>query len=105
LIYRLANSQGIHILPVHKTNYLKHQQEAFDALIKIDDPNKARFDDGDYSFKTYDELKQLFSEYPFVFDNLNKAFSKVEFNFNHKTFELPKVLDDKTVISDLYLKD
>ncbi len=105
LINRLANSQGIHILPVHKTNYLKHQQEAFDALIKIDDPNKARFDDGDYSFKTYDELKQLFSEYPFVFDNLNKAFSKVDFNLNHKTFELPKVLDDKTVISDLYLKD
>ncbi|PKK87255.1 MAG: DNA polymerase III subunit alpha, partial [Tenericutes bacterium HGW-Tenericutes-8] len=105
LLKRLATAHSIKLLPVHKTNYLKHQKEAYDALIKIENPANERYDDGDFSFKTYQELQSLFSEYPEVFTNLDDAFRYVDFNFDHKTFELPKVRDDSSVQSHVYLKD
>ena len=99
----LAKQYNVGILPIHQTNYID-DSEAYDALIKIENQDRVRYDDGDFSLPSYTDLTQSFSEYNHVFKTLEKTFQKIDFIPEKKVFELPNPLE-KGMSSKDYLKD
>jgi DNA polymerase III subunit alpha len=103
-IYQLSENTNVIILPIHQTSYLDDDSmAAYAALIKIDNESNEIIEGSNYQFLNQDELKKLFLDYPFVFDNLEKVISKITFNYENPKFEMPVFEIEKGSSKD-YLK-
>lgn len=103
VLVEFAKNLQIPVLPLHQTNYLD-DPASYDALIKIENLENTRFDDGDFRLLSYKSLVQSFSDYPFVFKHLDKVFKEVTFIPQKHVFELPNPLD-KSLSTKTYLQD
>ncbi|MCU0104380.1 DNA polymerase III subunit alpha [Acholeplasma vituli] len=99
----LSLEYTIDMLPIHQANY-EGDVAPYDALIQIEQSERRRFDEGDFSLPTYEKLIQSFSEYKVVFNNLNRVFEHVNFSPEKLNFELPNPLEPG-ISSKVYLKD
>lgn len=89
-LFVLAEQLSIPLLPLHQTSYLeKEGKEVYEALIKIDDENHTVPEDANFALLSKHELMDLFSEYSYVFDSLQKVFQAIDFEFSKPHFEMP----------------
>ncbi len=88
---KLGDKLDVMLLPLNYVAYKKEQTEAYDAIIKVQNPNNTRIDDMDLSLITKDELKSRYVDYLEVFDNLKKVYSLFKFKYRKRRFTLPKV--------------
>ena len=102
-IKALSNEYKIDMLPLHQANYLD-DVEAYDALIKIEHSERVRYDEGDFSLPSFEQLKQSFSEYASVFKTMETVFSKINFVPEKVMFKLPNPLEPG-ISSKAYLQD
>jgi DNA polymerase-3 subunit alpha len=102
-IAQMAQQYQIGLLPLHMSNYID-DQASYDALIKIENQDRIRYDDGDFGLPSYEQLIQSFSEYKMVFSSLEQAFNAVKYVPEKAVFELPNPLE-KGISSKSYLKD
>ena len=102
-LQKLSEEYNIALLPIHQANYID-DQAPYDALIQIEQSDRRRFDEGDFSLPTYEKLIQSFSEYKTVFNNLSRVFEGVNFSPEKLNFELPNPLEPG-ISSKTYLKD
>lgn len=104
IMSQLAERNTLKLLPLHQTSYLKDEdKEAYKALLKIDEKNRDIHETANYKFLDQEELKALFIDYPYVFDNANKVVEQITFDFNMPSFDMPSY-DTKGASSDAYLK-
>jgi len=107
----LSEKTGIKIVASNDVHFLKAEDaEAHDRLIclntgkELDDPDRLRYTKQEY-FKTEEEMRELFPDYPEAVDNTMEIASKVEnYELNHEPimpeFPIPDEFDSK----DDYLK-
>lgn len=89
-LFRLSEHLQIPLLPIHQTSYVeKDDKEVYEALIKIEDEKNEVIEDALYHFLNREQLMDLFSEYPFVFDNLKDVFMSISFIYEKPSFEMP----------------
>ena len=103
-LYQIAESMGVKLLPLHQTSYLNESDKpAYEALLKIGKLDQTIPEDANYKFLSQKELKALFIDYPFVFDNANELAKSISFSWQDPTFDMP-VYDTKGASSKDYLK-
>ncbi|MCR3906810.1 MAG: DNA polymerase III subunit alpha [Tenericutes bacterium] len=89
-LYDLSEKTKVKLLPIHQTSYLtKDDREAYEALVKIDDEKNEIPKDSNYAFLGKKELMKLFSDYPFIFDTLNKVIESISYQWVQPKFEMP----------------
>lgn len=102
---KIAEEIKIKLLPIHKTLYLNHDDRfVFEAFIQIDQANNKLDESADYSMFDQNQLKQLFSEYLFVFDHLEQWVKDIAFDLKLPKFSLPKYPLKNNESSKTYLE-
>ena len=115
-----ANEGLIHIskelnIPVVATNdvhYLtKEESHAHEALLCIQtqttlmDPNRMRFSTNEFYFKSADEMKNLFKDYPDAIKNSIEIAERCNLEINFKELHLPKFNVPNNSDKETYLKE
>lgn len=107
----LSEQTGIKVVASNDVHFLKAEDaEAHDRLIclntgkELDDPDRLRYTKQEY-FKTEEEMRELFSDYPEAVDNTMEVAGKVEnYELDHEPimpeFPIPEEFKDK----DEYLR-
>ncbi|TNF08850.1 MAG: DNA polymerase III subunit alpha, partial [Bacillota bacterium] len=91
ILKEMADKAGVLLLPLHQTSYINHEdEEAYEALIKIDSEHNEKIKDANYTFMTKNELIELFQDYPFVFKNLSDFIQSISYTYQPPTFEMPE---------------
>ena len=104
MIERLANEKEVLVVPLSKTLYYhKYDKELYEYLCKIDG-RLANIEDDDYSLKTKEELEQDFIMYPYVFDNLEKLISTINFALPETKVKLPTYPNKMNMSSHDFLR-
>ncbi len=90
VMYQLSEQVNIKMVPLHQTSYFKKEdRDVYEALIKIDDDKNEMPKDADYAFMSKEELIQMFSDYPYVFDSLKLMIDSVVYEWEEPHFEMP----------------
>lgn len=86
----MAEKAHVKVLPLHQTSYIhKDDEDAYEALIKIEDEKNEKIKDAHYAFLSKNEIIELFADYPFVFDHLKEFISKITYTYAMPTFDMP----------------
>lgn len=89
-LVKMAEKAQVKVLPLHQTSYIhKDDEDAYEALIKIDDEKNEKIKDANYAFLSKNELIELFSDYPFVFNNLKEIVKEVTYTYAMPKFDMP----------------
>ncbi len=89
-LYQLSEQVGIKMLPIHQTSYLeKEDRDVYEALIKIDDEKNEMPKDANYQLLDQNELKEMFSDYLFVFDSLSDVIETITYTWEPPVFQMP----------------
>ncbi|MDR4968917.1 MAG: PHP domain-containing protein, partial [Acholeplasmataceae bacterium] len=89
-LYELSEKTKVKLLPIHQTSYLtKDDREAYEALVKIDDEKNEMPKEANYAFLNPKELIKLYSDYPFIFDTLEKVIQSITYQWEQPKFEMP----------------
>lgn len=89
-LYEVSEKTKVKLLPIHQTSYLtKDDREAYEALMKIDDEKNEMPKEANYAFLNKKELIKLYSDYPFIFDTLEKVIQSITYQWEQPKFEMP----------------
>ena len=97
-VIELAKELGLPLVLTNDCHYL-HQEdhEAHDILLciqtgkTVNDQNRMRYNTQELYFKSPDEMKKLFSEYPEAYENTMAIVEKIDLELKYDHFLLPEV--------------
>jgi len=107
----LSAKTGIRVVASNDVHFLKAEDaEAHDRLIclntgkELDDPDRLRYTKQEY-FKTEEEMREIFSDYPEAVDNTMAVADKVEnYELNHEPIMPEFPIPDEFTDKDEYLR-
>ena len=96
-LIKLAKERNIPLVLTNDCHYLeKKDAEAHDVLLciqtgrNVSEPNRMKYPHNMY-FKSEEEMRKLFPDYPEAADNTNLIAEKINFELAYKDFLLPKI--------------
>ncbi|MDR0905614.1 MAG: DNA polymerase III subunit alpha [Oscillospiraceae bacterium] len=111
-LLRIHDETGIPLVVTNDVHYItRADAEAQDILMcmqmnkTVDDPDRLKFDSTDSYFKSEEEMRALFPQYPEAADNTVKIAEMCDFDFEFGKYHLPEFTlpDGETSAAD-YLK-
>ena len=88
IVLSLSNDLKISLLPFIETNYIKKEdREVYLSLLEI---NRYKDEINDYNYLLKkDELKNLYKNHLYIFNNLENLFKDVSYSYHLKKYALP----------------
>lgn len=109
-LIELGKDLHIDVVATNDCHYLtKEDSKAHDALLCIqtgktlDDKDRMRFSKNSFYFKSPDEIKEYFKEYPEVVENTKKVAERCNLDLEFGRFHLPKYSADNVDDMNTYL--
>ncbi len=112
VLARLAKEIEVELVATNDVHYTdKEDAAAHDILLciqtgkTIKDTDRIRFPNREFYFKTEEEMRALFQDYPKAIDNTVEIANKCHFEFTFGKYHLPKFSNDATFHSESFLRE
>jgi DNA polymerase-3 subunit alpha len=96
LLVELARKLGLPLVATNDTHFARREDaQSQDVLVciqtnrKISDPDRLKFSTDQFYFKSGDEMRELFKNYPEAIQNTARIAARAEFEFPSKSYFLP----------------
>ncbi len=110
-LIEFSKTYGLDIVATNDNHYLeKEDAEKHDILLAIqtqstlDDQDRFTFKGSGYHFKSYEEMKKIFGEYPEALNNTLKIMEMCKVNFKFGEMNLPKYPLDPQYTEESFLR-
>ena len=111
MVADLSKRLNIKLVATNDVHYVNKEDASFhDVLLciqtgkKIDDTDRLRFSNDEFYFKTQEEMKKLFPDFPEAVKNTDEVAQKCNVNIDFDKIYLPKLKLPGNMSSDKYLR-